>query len=186
MLNKERVCVFVDGSSFYFGLKANNRPTRTNYHELAMALVGPERHLIRIYYYNAIHDSSVNKEKADAQKPFYDSLDKTPYLELRLGRIIEKNENFMEKGVDVKMATDMVYGAGRDFYDTAILLTEDSDFSFVIRAVKDFGKHVELGAFLSSSIPGLMREADKFINLLPIMDKSPKIFPPDEKKEDRK
>ena len=42
---KNRVCIFIDGSNFYFALKRNNYPTRVDYFELSKALAGPDREL---------------------------------------------------------------------------------------------------------------------------------------------
>ena len=32
----ERVCIFIDGSNFYFALKRNNRATRVDYYQLSL------------------------------------------------------------------------------------------------------------------------------------------------------
>src|SRR5579859_6996386 len=95
-----RVCVFIDDSNLYFALKRNNKMTRVDYYQFSQALVGEKRQLIRTYYYNAVFDSAHFSEKAKSQQSFFDSLDRTPYLELRLGRIIQNREGHrMEKGV---------------------------------------------------------------------------------------
>ena len=52
----ERVCVFIDGSNFYFALKRNNRATRVDYYQLSLALAGPDRQLVHTYYYNVAYD----------------------------------------------------------------------------------------------------------------------------------
>lgn len=143
-----RVCVFIDGSNLYFALKRNNKNTRVDYYQLSLALAQPNRTLIRTYYYNAVFDVNAFPEKAKNQQSFLDSLDRTPYLDLRLGRIVQNREGHrMEKGVDVRMASDMVYYAARDFYDIAIVLTEDQDFAPALALVKEMGKHIELAIF---------------------------------------
>ena len=48
----------------------------------------------------------------------------------------------MEKGVDVKIAVDMVIGAVQDDYDVAFLLSLDGDFVPAVEAVQGFGKRV--------------------------------------------
>ena len=180
---KDTVAVFIDGSSFYFGLKNSNRDKRTNYFELGQALAGPERKLLRVYYYNVAHDenSTISQEALKAERSFHDSLDMTPFIELRLGRIISKrvadSSVFLEKGVDIRMATDMVYGAARGFFDTAIVITEDKDFSVVFKAVKDFGRQVELGIWMGSGpLSDLTRSADKVVDLGFILDGNPRIL----------
>lgn len=174
----QRVCVFVDGSNLYFALKRNHRNTRVDYYELSKALVGPNRTLVRTYYYNAAWDPIANPDKAKSQQLFLDSLDKTPYLDLRLGRIIQRDNQRMEKGVDVRLASDMVYYASRDFYDVAIVVTEDQDFVSAMALVKELGKHVELALFSDSQNRDMIRVADRVIGLAEVTDKhKATIFP---------
>ena len=175
-----RVCVFIDGSNLYFALKRNNKMTRVDYYQFSQALVGEKRQLIRTYYYNAVFDATHFSDKAKSQQSFFDSLDRTPYLELRLGRIIQNREGHrMEKGVDVRMASDMVYYAARDFYDTAVVVTEDQDFAPAISLVKELGKHVELALFPDAQSREMVRATDKVVNLDEIVNQnSTHIFPP--------
>ena len=72
---------------------------------------------------------------------------------------------WVEKGVDVMIATDMVSMAYEDKYDTAYLLSADGDFTYAIKKVRDTDKKV----FVASSIPGneISRAANSFI----LMDK---------------
>jgi uncharacterized LabA/DUF88 family protein len=154
--------------------------TRVDYYQLSLALTGENRKLIRTYYYNAVFDTNHFSDKAKSQQSFFDSLDRTPYLELRLGRIIQNREgNRMEKGVDVLMAGDMVYYAARNFYDTAVVVTEDQDFSPAMNLVKDLGKQVELAVFPDAQSREMIRAADKIVNLEEIVNsQAAHIFPP--------
>lgn len=177
----ERVCVFIDGSNFYFALKRNNRVTRVDYYQLSLALAGPDRKLVRTYYYNVAYDKNQFPDKAKSQMSFLDSLDRTPYLELRLGRLVSTFDgNVQERGVDVLFASDLVYYAARDAFDTAIVVTEDGDYSSALEWVKELGRHVELAAFNDSQPRELIRVADLRIPLDSVLDKySSKIFPPE-------
>ena len=48
--------------------------------------------------------------------------------------------------MDVQLAVNMIEFAHRDIYDTATLISGDSDFVSAIQLVKDPGKHIELAA----------------------------------------
>jgi uncharacterized LabA/DUF88 family protein len=174
-----RVCVFIDGSSFYFGLKRNNRITRVDYHEFSKGIIGPDRNLIRTYYYNSTYDPVSSPEQRKGQQPFLDSLTRMPYVELRMGRIIPlRDGGFREKGTDVLLASDIIFYAARNFYDTAIVITEDPDFAPVLNQLKELGPHVELGLFRDSQPRELVSAADRVIPLEDVLDKfSSKIFP---------
>ena len=177
----ERICIFIDGSNFYFALKRNNRVTRVDYYQLSLALAGPDRHLIRTYYYNVAYDKTQFPDKAKTQMSFLDSLDRTPYLELRLGRLVSTFDgNVQERGMDVLIASDLVYYAARKAFDTAIVVTEDAVYASVLEEVKELGKHVEIATFQDSQSRELIRVADLRISLDTVLDKfSSKIFPPD-------
>ena len=164
---------------FYFALKRNNRATRVEYHELSKALTGPDRQLIRTYYYNSAYDQILSPEQRKAQQPFLDSLAKTPYLEMRLGRIIPASDGgFKEKGTSVLLAGELIYYAARDFYDTAIVVTEDQDYSHAINKAKEMRKHVEVCFFKDIQPRELTREADTVIYLDKVLEiYSSKIFP---------
>jgi uncharacterized LabA/DUF88 family protein len=161
--------------------------TRVDYYQFSLALAGDRRKLVRTYYYNAVFDAAHFSEKAKSQQSFFDSLDRTPYLDLRLGRIIQNREGHrMEKGVDVRMAADMVYYAARDFYDTAIVVTEDQDFAPAMTLVKELGKQVELAVFPDAQSREMIRVADKIVGLDEIVQAhSAHIFPPSQSSDDR-
>jgi uncharacterized LabA/DUF88 family protein len=56
------------------------------------------------------------------------------------GYIMENRGVYHEKGVDVKIAVDLLVGAYEDHYDTAILLSSDTDLIPAIRQVRALGK----------------------------------------------
>ncbi len=177
----ERVCVFIDGSNFYFALKRNNRATRVDYYQLSLALTGPDRQLVRTYYYNVAYDKTQFPDKAKTQMSFLDSLDRTPYLELRLGRLVSTFDgNVQERGMDVLFASDMAYYAARKAFDTAIVVTEDAVYASVLEEVKELGRHIEIATFKDSQSRELIRASDLRIPLDTVLDQfSTKIFPSD-------
>ncbi len=74
-------------------------------------------------------------------------LRKISWMRLEFGRLEprysdEGKRHLVEKGVDVKIAIDMVLGAMNDEYDHAYLLSADGDFTPAISAVRNLGKRV--------------------------------------------
>jgi uncharacterized LabA/DUF88 family protein len=153
-----------------------------NYHQFSLALAGPDRELVRTFYYNVAYDKNLYPDQAQAQQPFLDSLDKTPLLELRLGRLVPfQDGGAQERGVDILMASDLVYHASRNLFDTAIVVTEDPDFSIVLNYVKEFGKQVEIAAFNDGQGRELMRAADIRVPMDTVLNKfAAKVFPPED------
>jgi uncharacterized LabA/DUF88 family protein len=175
----KRMGVFIDGSSFYFALKRNNFHTRVDYHELSQALTGPDRSLVRTYYYNSTYDPLLFPEQWKSQQPFFDSLAKMPFLEVRLGRIIPTREGgFKEKGSNVRMAVDMIYYASQKRYDAVIVFTEDTDLAPALNLVRELGVNVEIGFFPDVQPRELVKMADLVVPLNDVFEKyGSQIFP---------
>ena len=162
----ERVIVFIDGNNFYHGLKNYIGKTSINFYEFAQLVCNTNRKLIRVYYYNAPYNKGiVSEEKYKKQQKFFAGLYNTPYLEVRLGRLEARGGTFIEKGVDIAIAVDMLKYAYDGTYDTAILVSGDGDFAKAVEAVKDRGKHVEHAYFKDAPTVALKRVCDKHIPL---------------------
>jgi uncharacterized LabA/DUF88 family protein len=130
-----------------------------NFAEFTSKLCG-ERHLFRTYYYNVLQDPTQRPDSYREQKEFLDILRKTPYLEVRLGGTKIAQGIPVEKGIDIMLATDLLYFAWNDFYDVAVLVSGDSDFAYALQAVKNMGKHVEVAYFESGISKELLNVAD--------------------------
>ena len=156
---ENRVAIFIDGSNLYHALRSNFRRHDINFAEFANKLSGP-RHLFRTYYYNILQDQIQRPEGYRDQQEFLDVLQKTPYLEVRLGSTKVAQGVAIEKGIDIMLATDLLYFAWNDFYDVAVLVSGDSDFAYALQAVKNMGKHVEVAYFETGVSKDLLNVAD--------------------------
>ncbi len=167
MSDNTRVMIFIDGSNLYHGLKKDMPGKRLDYSCLAETLCD-NRHLVRVHYYNAPLPQQQDKEAAKAQQSFFDKLRNLPYHRVILGRLEPRpGGRKVEKGVDIKIAVDMLSLAVRDVYDVAILVSGDGDFASVVEAVQDFGKHVENATTKSGSSNHLRQVCDKVVMLTP-------------------
>ncbi|MFC1994454.1 NYN domain-containing protein, partial [Chloroflexota bacterium] len=145
---ENRVAIFIDGSNLYHALRNNYRRHDLNFTEFARKLCGPRR-LLRTYYYNVLQDAAQHPDGHKEQNEFLDTLRKTPYLEVRLGSTKLAQGVPVEKGIDIMLATDLLYFAWNNFYDVAVLVSGDSDFAYALQTVKNMGKHVEVAYFES-------------------------------------
>jgi uncharacterized LabA/DUF88 family protein len=143
---ENRIAIFIDGSNLYHALRTNFKRHDLNFTEFTSKLCG-SRNLFRIYYYNVQQDPMQWPEGYREQQEFFDILRKTPYLEVRLGGTKVAQGISVEKGIDIMLATDLLYFAWNDFYDVALLVSGDSDFAYALQAVKNMGKHVEVAYF---------------------------------------
>ncbi|MBI2964906.1 MAG: NYN domain-containing protein, partial [Chloroflexi bacterium] len=151
--------VFIDGSNLYHVLSQMCGRHDLRFGKFVEKLTSG-RDLVRAYYYNVRQDRAHNPAAAQEQDRFLTSLEEVPYLETRLGIYKQRGVEMVEKGVDVMIATDLVSGAFKNLYDTAILVSGDGDFFPAIEAVKDLGKHVEVAAFENNLSPEAGRAAD--------------------------
>jgi len=156
---EDRVAIFIDGSNLYHALKNNLRRHDLNFAEFTSKLCGSRR-LLRTYYYNVLQDVTQRPEGYREQQEFLDVLRMTPYLEVRLGSTKIAQGIPVEKGIDIMLATDLLYFAWNNFYDVAILVSGDSDFTYALQAVKNMGKHAEVAYFESGASKDLLNIAD--------------------------
>lgn len=156
---EERVAIFIDGSNLYHGLKNNFHRQSLNFTGFINKLCN-NRSLFRTYYYNVLQEASKWPETYKEQQDFLDILHKTPNLEIRLGGTKVAQGLPVEKGIDIMLATDLLYFGWQDFYDIAILVSGDSDFTYALKVVKDMGKHVEVAYFENAASRELFDMAD--------------------------
>ena len=160
----ERVMIFIDGSNFYHALKEIIPDRQVDFGKLPQKLCGGRR-LGRTYFYTVPVERKENEENYRKQQQFFSRLTRIAYLETRFGRLVNIKGAWVEKGVDVRIAVDMLSMAVKDNYDTAILISRDGDFAYAIEAIKDLGKHVEIAHPFKSH--HLISCCDKFIPLTP-------------------
>ena len=164
-----RVMVYIDGSNLYHSLRNAEGRTDLDFSKFADKLVGPDRQLVRTYYYNAPLDSKKQPEQYQAQQKFFDALRRIDYFELRLGRLaynkLRPDAPPTEKSVDILLATDMLMHAVTGIYDVAVLVSGDTDFVDAVQTIKGRGLHFEVGLFPDSGSRYLRDAADKVISL---------------------
>lgn len=103
-------------------------------------------------------------ENYKKQQRFFAKLNKTPNLEVILGRLEQRpNGSHVEKGVDVAIAVDMLSKAYTNQYDVVVLVSGDGDYARALQAVKDIGKKAEVAYF--PKCHHLRKVADQFIDL---------------------
>jgi uncharacterized LabA/DUF88 family protein len=161
----ERVQIFIDGSNLYHALRNECPGSGLDYGEFSR-LICNGRKLIRTNYYISMIDAARDEEKAKSQQRFMNALRQVPYLTVSHRPLRYTPDDIpFEKGVDILIATDMLTGALRDCYDTAILVSGDGDFAPVLDEIKRAGKQVENACFQSSRSDALVNAADLFIEL---------------------
>ena len=165
--------VFIDGANLFFALLDNGCSGGINYLKFANKLCEGRR-LARTYYYDAPIPEAMDAERAVKQQRYFTRLNYIDYLEKRLGRMVRKttrcrkcNENsqgWVQKGVDVKLAVDLVDMAAKNLYEVGIVVSGDGDLEPAVYSAKSYGQHIELAYFPGRS-QKLQGACDRFVGL---------------------
>ena len=164
---RKRVNVYIDGSNFYHACRSELERPNINLGNFAQKLVGSNREHRRTYYYTVKIPSNYSQQKYNAQQKFFYFLDRTPYFEVRLGRLMKRGNHWTEKGVDMLLGIDLLQHAIDNLYDIAIVVSGDGDLVRAVQAVKDTGKEVEVAFFENGISRDLLRSSDIFLELKP-------------------
>jgi len=143
---KERVIVYVDGFNLYFGmLEANFGHCKwLNIRLLTENILRPNQELVSINYFTS--RVSNNPEKQKRQTTYIEaleSLDINIFYGLYRRNKIECHRcgniwpTYTEKMTDVNIATQIIIDAYKDKYDTAMLISGDSDLVPPIKAIHE-------------------------------------------------
>ena len=134
--------IFIDGSNFYYSLRCSFSNTKIDFEKFCNFL-SENDDLIKIKYYNSPLNMDDDEEAYKKQQKFFDYLFEVPLIDVYFGRLEKRsNGKKAEKGVDVKLAVDLVVNAYKDNYDIAILVSNDPDFIPAIQEAKELGKQV--------------------------------------------
>lgn len=155
---KYKAITYIDGFNLYFGIReqaiklgTRETPSRRWYRymwldltALSRNLLTPLQRLVNTKYFTA--QISTSRAKQQRQNTYLDALRTLKDLNIVLGRF-EPNRNEcdrcghpayhpQEKKTDVNIATHLICDAIQDRYDTAILVTGDSDLVPSVQAVR--------------------------------------------------
>ncbi len=176
-MKNEKVAIYIDGGNTYKRLKSLGVPQKQyhfDYSDFVSHLVG-DRTLISKRYYVGIVRNVDGSEKAEnmarSQQKFLSALEAEGF-EIKRGKIMYDDGNIREKGVDVKLSLDLVIGAVDNWYDTAIVISSDTDLIPAIKYVRGakkknveyvgFGATPSFGMIKESSVSRIFSDTDLF------------------------
>lgn len=153
----QRVITYVDGFNLYFGLK-DGRFKKFYWLDLpalSCALLKPGQQLVATHYFTArIRTNGHNAADAKRQTTYIDALAAQPGLTVHEGHYLEKNRRcracgatwvtYEEKMTDVNIAAQMLADAYEDRFDTAFVISGDSDLTTPIQQVRKRFSHKRL------------------------------------------
>ena len=146
----QRVAVYVDGFNLFYGLRSKGwrRYYWLDVHRLAENLLRPGQTLAAVRYFTArvFHDPR-DPGKQERQGTYLDALATLPYLDIHYGYFLSKSQRcpncnevrhtYEEKMTDVNISVEMLRDAYGDLFDTAIIVSADSDLARPITAITE-------------------------------------------------
>ena len=151
-----KVCVFIDGANFYYGLRGINKrysDLKFDFSQYVTSLIGKEEILVKVFYYNAPLKNLKNKSVLySRQQSFFKRLRNIPKFKVILcrrgRRVNDSGEEFhIIKGDDIHLAIDIAKVVYENVCDKVILISGDGDFEPAIRLVKEKGKVINICYF---------------------------------------
>ncbi len=165
MAKNKKVAVYIDGSNFYFKLKSPQlnikNLSKFDFRGLAEWLAR-DREIVSCRYYIGVVRAKEDNEKGqklrkEQQRLFSHLQSPKQDFIIKKGYIMENEGVYHEKGVDVQLAIDLLIGAYENFYDSAILISSDTDLIPAVKKVKFLNKEVEYIGFAHQPSFGLQK-----------------------------
>lgn len=145
----QRVIAYIDGFNLFFGLrdKGWRRYYWLNPAALAGNLLKPGQHLLETHYFTArISANPRDAGKHIRQQAYLEAIEATSGVRVHYGHYLTKTKQCLrchaswqhheEKMTDVQIAVKLLTDAFDDRYDTALLVSADSDLTPPVAAVK--------------------------------------------------
>ncbi len=168
MTQQERIAVYIDGSNTFFKLRSLDIGLENlihfDYRGLATWLAHG-RSIVDCRYYVGVVRAEVGNTKAQAlreeqQRLFAHLTSPAQSFVIQKGYLIKSGGRYHEKGVDVELAVDLLVGAYEDVYDTAILISSDSDLVPAVKKARSLSKKIEHIGFASHPAFALQRHSN--------------------------
>lgn len=149
-----RTIVYIDGFNFYYGAVRKTPYKWVDLARLCRFLL-PRNDIVRLKYFTArIHKRPGESEAPIRQQTYLRALGTVPNLETRFGHFLSHSVRMPlahpvpggpryaevvkteEKGSDVNLAAHLLHDAHLGRFDTAVLITNDSDLVEPMRLIK--------------------------------------------------
>ena len=141
----ERIIAYIDGFNLYYGLRAKGwkRYYWFNLRAMCENLLKPDQQLVLTKYFTARVSQPPDKHKR--QSTYIEALQTLPALQIYFGKYqlnprqcrncgyVDNVPN--EKMTDVNIAVELLVDAFQDHFDTALLISADSDLTAPVKSV---------------------------------------------------
>ncbi len=145
-----RAIVYIDSFNLYYFLKKQKNSKNLKWLNIKLWLekILPNLNIVEIKFFTARVTGKKDKDAPSRQNKYFGALQTIPGLQIILGSFLEKEikiqisedvklvgKTFEEKGTDVNLALHLLNDAHNKKFDTAIIVSNDSDLAEVVRIV---------------------------------------------------
>ena len=169
----QRVMVYVDGFNLYFGLRSASWKCYywLDLRLLAENLLKPNQRLISVRYFSArINAQPESQDKKKRQSIYLEALETLPNLSIYYGHYLAKQQQCKnckatwdtheEKMTDVNIAVKLLGDAHDNRFDTAIIISGDSDLTPAVLDIRQrYPNKRVIIAFPPRRVSGQLRSA---------------------------
>ena len=170
---KMKVCVFIDGANFFYGVRSVSKrysDMSFDFENYIYSLINEEDQIINIFYYNG----SLKKTKGfenlfEKQQKFFKRLQKIKNFKVilckRYKRRKEEKETYTIKGDNIQLTVNILECSYENICDKFILISGDGDFTPVIKHLKSKNKLIEI-CYFKESISNKLLKQFEYKNLI--------------------
>lgn len=159
----ERIAILVDGSNLYHYLRELKLTglIEFDYKAFSQFLAHGRAVVSSTYYIGKVRSQGDTKgeELRRWQQRLVARLHSMGW-KVEYGHMMQHDGIFTEKGVDVHIAVDLLTGAYEDHFDTAVLVSSDTDLIPAVHGVRRKGKKIEYIGFAHRPSFGLIKSVD--------------------------
>jgi uncharacterized LabA/DUF88 family protein len=189
----EKVIAYIDGYNLYHGIRSQGWKWAywLNLHLMIENLLSQNQELITTKYFTTRVSTPENKRLR--QQKFLEALGTIPEIKFFYGKYVPDEVScrqcghtyttYHEKMTDVNIAVEMLTDGMKNKYDTAILVSGDSDLVNVVHRVGEFKKKVVI-LFPPKRKPRSLRESANVVIDIDAQLLSKSLFPDEVIKQD--
>jgi uncharacterized LabA/DUF88 family protein len=189
----EKVIAYIDGYNLYHGIRSQGWKWAywLNLHLMIENLLSQNQELITTKYFTTRVSTPENKRLR--QQKFLEALGTIPEIKFFYGKYVPDEVScrqcghtyttYHEKMTDVNIAVEMLTDGMKNKYDTAILVSGDSDLVNVVHRVREFKKKVVI-LFPPKRKPRSLRESANVVIDIDAQLLSKSLFPDEVIKQD--
>ena len=155
-----RVGIFIDGPNLYGDARRLTGEGRLDIPAL-VSWIAAGREIAEASFWTGQLDQSVNPAAYAGQRRLFARIERdVPNARIGRATLKQRGRGWVEKGVDVGVAMDLVLGAADDRWDAGVVVSGDGDLARSGGFVRAVGKRFEVVCCRGSLSDLLRREAD--------------------------